>query len=438
MSPLYTYLAQYLRFQIAKENKLEMDFSKPEAQFQYESADVLADFVIENDLSEIDLVCLLLALVPHVQPHFLSRIVSEFFPEGGEFPEFGGCNGKQHRGIIPTGETAVYVLAGTDLRKRMEVKKYLSGQSPLFEKGILYFESVPTGEPPLSGKLLLDEEFSEWFCTGVHLRPKQGPGFPAQYLQTELNWEDLVLNESTLNEIKEIETWLKYNERLMNEFGMKGIVKPGFRVMFYGPSGTGKTLAASLLGKYTDRDVYRIDLSLVVSKYIGETEKNLASLFDKAANKNWILFFDEADAIFGKRTGVRDAHDKYANQEVSYLLQRIEAHPGLIILASNFKSNIDAAFTRRFQSIVEFDLPGHRERLLLWKSNLPKNIHLDSQINLEEISRKYELSGANIVNIIQYICLKQMEHKSPTIQLEHLLNGIKREYTKEGKLISGF
>jgi SpoVK/Ycf46/Vps4 family AAA+-type ATPase len=205
--------------------------------------------------------------------------------------------------------------------------------------------------------------------------------------------------------------------------------------MFYGPPGTGKTLTASLLGKYTNKDVYRIDLSMVVSKYIGETEKNLSSLFDKAINKDWILFFDEADSIFGKRTNVRDAHDKYANQEVSYLLQRIEAHPGLVILASNFKNNIDTAFTRRFQSIIEFEIPTHQERLRLWQNNLPNGIQLEDKLSLESLARKYSITGANIVNIIQYACLKTLSKEENVIREKYLIEGIRKEYLKEGKTL---
>src|SRR6185436_18277436 len=134
---------------------------------------------------------------------------------------------------------------------------------------------------------------------------------------------DLVLHPNTFKHIREIENWLLYNDTLW-QWGIGKKLKPGYRALFHGPPGTGKTLTATLLGKYTGRPVFRIDLSRVVSKYIGETEKNLASLFDKAEHKDWILFFDEADALFGKRTEIRDAHDKYANQEVSYLLQRIE------------------------------------------------------------------------------------------------------------------
>jgi SpoVK/Ycf46/Vps4 family AAA+-type ATPase len=342
---------------------------------------------------------------------------------------------KNHRGILPTGETAQFLVAGNDLENRISFYNYLHNQSYLYQKGIIKIESVPNGEPKLSGLLILEEEYIEKFITGKILKPQLSSTFPAQLIETQLDWEDLVLNSNTLNQIKEIETWLKFNEILLHEWDMKAKIKPGFRVMFYGTPGTGKTLTASLLGKYTQRDVYRIDLSMVISKYIGETEKNLSSLFDKAADKDWILFFDEADAVFGKRTNVRDAHDKYVNQEVSYLLQRIENHPGLVILASNFKTNIDTAFTRRFQSIIEFEVPSYGERLQLWKNNLPKGIKIAEDVNLNELSKKYDITGANIVNIIQYACLRTLEDKNESINLNHLLQGIKKEYAKEGKMM---
>jgi SpoVK/Ycf46/Vps4 family AAA+-type ATPase len=175
---------------------------------------------------------------------------------------------------------------------------------------------------------------------------------------------------------------------------------------------------------------------MVVSKFIGETEKNLSQLFDRAKNKDWILFFDEADALFGKRTNVRDAHDKYANQEVAYLLQRIENHNGLIILASNFKINIDEAFIRRFQSVIYFPLPSAAERLLLWKKTLPSTADQKSpsDADLSAIAKKYEITGAGIVNVVQYCCLESLASNSKEITVEQIKTGIEREYQKEGKV----
>lgn len=393
-------------------------------------------FTVEYDLSEAEIIAVLIALVPHIAPQFFNSIISEYLPKGGEFPEFGGVKGKNHRGILPTGETVLFILAGNDIEKRLELVNLFHDDHVFTKESILYLEHVPKGEPVMSGRLILETECIQLLTTGTILKPKMSSDFPAQRIETDMVWEDLVLNKKTLEEIKEIETWLQYNDILLHDWNMKSRIKPGYRVMFHGPPGTGKTLTANLLGKYTQRDVYRIDLSLVVSKYIGETEKNLSKLFDKANSKDWILFFDEADAIFGKRTNVRDAHDKYANQEVSYLLQRIEAHPGLVILASNFKSNIDTAFTRRFQSMIEFELPTYKERLALWENNMPKQIALEKSLSLEELAKKYEVTGANIVNIIQYACLKTIAKNHDSIQQSYILEAIKKEYQKEGKSLN--
>lgn len=205
--------------------------------------------------------------------------------------------------------------------------------------------------------------------------------------------------------------------------------------MFHGPPGTGKTLTASLLGKYAGKDVYKVDLSMVVSKFIGETEKNLANLFAKAENKDWILFFDEADALFGKRTNVRDAHDKYANQEVAYLLQRVEDYNGLVILASNFKSNIDEAFVRRFQSIIHFPMPSSRERLQIWENAFPPRVNLSKEADLGDIARTYELSGAGIMNVVQFCCLQALDKGSETVTLDMIKAGARKEFGKEGRAV---
>ncbi|WP_372756903.1 ATP-binding protein [Mariniflexile sp.] len=427
---LFNRLDSRLSFELRNVSKV-VEFPKLKA-----SKSVLESFILEEALNEDEVFVLLLALVPHIQPNFLSGIISDYFPAGGEFPEFGGVKGKNHRGVLPTAETAVFILAGNNPQKRLEAIKWIQFNNKLVQNNIVDIAPAPYGEPVLSGLLVLDNEYMQLFTTGEVSKPKMSANFPAELIDTDLEWSDLILNSKTLDHIKEIETWLKYNDVLLNDWKMKSRIKPGYRVMFHGAPGTGKTLTANLLGKYTNRDVYRIDLSLVVSKYIGETEKNLSKLFDKAKSKDWILFFDEADALFGKRTNVRDAHDKYANQEVSYLLQRIEAHPGLVILASNFKGNIDTAFTRRFQSVIEFELPTSEERLALWKNNLPKSIPLEKSISLETLAKKHEITGANIVNIIQHACLKTIAEKHSDIQHSYLLEGIKKEYQKEGKSLN--
>jgi hypothetical protein len=388
-------------------------------------------------LSDEEYLLILLALAPHVQPQFLDQIIQENLPQPGDFPQIGGVRGKHFRGFLPTGETALFLLAGEDLQKRMAVQR-LFGESHFFaKKGILHLEEVQD-EPRMSGRIILSQDCVDLLTLGQVTPPSLSMNFPAQRLETDMEWDDLVLPPETLLQIRELETWVRYNDVIMKDWGMRRKLKPGYRVLFHGPPGTGKTLTASLLGKYTGKDVFKIDLSMVVSKYIGETEKNLANLFTKAESKDWILFFDEADSLFGKRTEVRDAHDKYANQEVSYLLQRVENYDGLVILATNFRSNLDDAFTRRFQSIMHFPLPKAGERLLIWQKAFPQQIKLGGKVHLSEIAHKYELSGAEIMNVVQHCCLQSLADANnsapPLITESNLIESIRREFHKGGKL----
>jgi hypothetical protein len=377
----------------------------------------------------------LIALVPHVRPSFFDEIIAEHLPDGGDFPLFGGVRGSNHRGLLPTGETALYVLAGDSLRARLELHALLGSEHWFARRHVLWLESVREGEPVMSGRLVLDAELVEQLTTGTVSRPRFSSEFPAEHIETAMEWSDLVLNPSTVRQIRELEHWVVHNDTLMHEWGMKKRVKPGYRALFYGPPGTGKTLTATLLGKHTGRDVFRIDLSRVVSKYIGETEKNLSRLFDKAEHKSWILFFDEADALFGKRTDIRDAHDKYANQEAAYLLQRIEGYNGLVILASNQRANIDDAFVRRFQSVIHFPVPRPEERYELWLKALPTQIAIGSDIDWRQVASRYELTGAGIINVAHYCALEVLADTSLLLDLERLETAVLREYVKEGKVV---
>lgn len=389
-----------------------------------------------HEMEQADNVLLAIALAPHIQPDFYTSILQEFMPRGGEFPEFGGVKGKNHRGIIPTGETAQFILAGDNQEERLKVAARLKDDAPLVREGVLQLQPVPEGEPKMSGKLIMAQDYTDYFLTGKRSKPKFSPEFPAREITTELDWSDLVLTEGVKDQIEELRIWIAHNEVLMNDWNMSKKLKPGYRALFYGPSGTGKTLTATLLGKYTKKPVFRVDLSTVVSKYIGETEKNLERLFQKAKNRDWILFFDEADAIFGKRTGVKDAHDRYANQEVSYLLQRVEDFEGLVILSSNFKANIDEAFLRRFNAIIKFPFPTREERSKIAQKAFPGNIKFEKKTNIPGLIANYELSGGNIVNVVQYSCLKSIAKNSETIFQEDVLQAIKREIEKEGKVFT--
>jgi hypothetical protein len=394
----------------------------------------LTQFLFGNSLNAEEYIILLLALVPHIQPNFLDSIVQQYLPQGGDFPEIGGVKLNNHRGMLPTGETAQFILAGNELHDRLRITHYFSGEHLFQRQGILSLEGVKEGEPRMSGRILLSQEHIEWFTMGKIYSPVFSPEFPAKQINTAMDWDDLVLRPATQSYIHDIRIWLKHHHELHSDPVISRKLKRGYRALFYGPPGTGKTLTASLLGKQFDKEVYRIDLSQVVSKYIGETEKNLEKVFAKAENKNWILFFDEADSLFGKRSSISSSHDKYANQEVSYLLQRIEDFPGLIILASNFKNNIDQAFIRRFNAILHFPMPDASERLAIWQKNIPATIPVHPSVDFNLYATKYEFSGSAITNVMQYASLSALSRTEKCIQNDDIVNGIKRELIKEDKV----
>ncbi|MFL9912270.1 ATP-binding protein [Paraburkholderia sp. RL17-337-BIB-A] len=420
--------------------RLNVHFGKTE---QYVSKELnfrdddswIARFVNRKETGFHEFVTLMLALAPHFRPALLDNLIAACLPEGADFLEFGGMKGTHHRGVLPTGETVQFVLAGDDLEQGLEVRRILSNDHWLTRNRILWLEPVREGEPMMSGRLLVNPEIVEEIVTGKVSPPAFSLDFPAEHIETAMEWRDLILNPATGSQIREIENWITHNDTLLNEWGMRKRIKPGYRALFYGPPGTGKTLTATLLGKHTGKDVFRVDLSRVISKYIGETEKNLSRLFDKAENKNWILFFDEADALFSRRTDIRDAHDKYANQEVAYLLQRIEGYNGLVILASNQRANIDDAFVRRLQAIIPFPMPRPEERYEIWRKTFPAQIELADDIDWHRIAARHELTGASILNVTQFCAIDALARASRRVDLKSLEAAIKREYVKEGKIV---
>lgn len=394
-----------------------------------------AGFIRMHNLDFEERFLFALALAPHIKPELLDMFLVKNNATEQIYTEFGGKQGKNHSGFIPTGETAMFILAGSDLARRFSLQRCFDGLHKFSRENILQIETVDKNEPMLSGTLNVPQEVLDLCTTGEARKPNYSPEFPAILLETKMEWADLVLNHRVLQQLKEIETWVLHHHTLMKEWGMEKILKPGYKSLFHGPPGTGKTTTAALIGKKTGRDVYRIDLSQMVSKYIGETEKNLARVFDRAENKEWILFFDEADALFGKRTSTRDAHDRFANQQVSYLLQRIEDFNGLVILATNLKGNIDEAFVRRFQSMIHFPLPTAEERLRIWKNGFSASVELEKTIDLSEIADKYEISGGAIINIIQHCSLRALGRSSNLIKQSDIIEGIRREYQKSRRTL---
>ena len=209
----------------------------------------------------------------------------------------------------------------------------------------------------------------------------------------------------------------------------------GLNLLFVGSSGTGKTMAAELVASTLELELHRIDLSDIVSKYVGETEKNLEAMFLEAQDTNRILLFDEADALFGKRAEVRDSHDRYANIEVSYLLQKMEEYQGIAILTTNLRSNMDDAFLRRLHFVVEFPFPAEEQRLHIWRRVFPSQAPLHSDVDLAFMASQFRLAGGNIKNIAVAAAFLAA-YDGNGIEMRHLMQATRREYQKMGKLLT--
>lgn len=404
-----------------------------------EPPDVSADasaysrFVRHYDMAPVERFTLVAGLVPHIQPELFDCLLLKNSELDRGFTQFGGLRGQFHSGFLPTGETVLYLVAGADLAVRFHLQQLFDGNHFFARHNILTLKASAANEPFLAGQLVPSRTVVDYLTTSVVTAPTFSPEFPAQKIETTENWADLVLESHAVKQVQEILSWLTHGDTVMEEFGLGRRVKPGYRSLFYGPPGTGKSMTAALLGRESGYDVYRIDLSMVVSKFIGETEKNLARVFDYAGHHNWILFFDEADALFGKRTQTKDAHDRYANQETAYLLQRIEEYAGVAILATNQKNNIDDAFTRRFHTIIHFPLPTADQRYRIWQTAFGKDLAIEDERVLEDVAQAHEVSGGAIMNVARYAALKSAERGDRIIRRREIEAGIARELEKEGR-----
>ncbi|WP_025146695.1 ATP-binding protein [Pedobacter jeongneungensis] len=394
-----------------------------------------ADMVEKWNLDIYARLAIALSMAPHLRPEILDVFFTKNQMHDRGFTEFGGLTTKDYNGFLPTGETLCFLVTVKHPEMRYQLMELLGKENTLYKEDVLILAETESHLPWLSGQLSLSRSWFNYFLTGKKLMAENSASFPAQKISTAMEWEDVVLDHLVLTQINEITAWLAHGHTLMEDWGLAKKLKPGYRALFYGPPGTGKTLMATLIGKTTGREVYKIDLSMIVSKYIGETEKNLSKIFDVAQHQNWILFFDEADALFGKRTQADSANDRHANQQTAYLLQRIEDFPGVVILATNLKANMDEAFSRRFQSAIHFTMPSVHERYQLWQKAFSGVCKLEESINLEAIAEEYQMAGGAIINVLRYCALSAISRNDTVVNQQELLAGIIREFKKENKTV---
>jgi hypothetical protein len=314
----------------------------------------------------------------------------------------------------------------------------LAGQFVLTTGQIVAAASTAMSQALQEGRQLSSSDLFEAarLHSGSHL------GGLAHKIEPRYHWEDLVLPETPVTMLHELVGMVKSRPRVLEEWGLgrKLTSSLGVSALFTGPPGTGKTLAAQIIANELGIDLYRIDLSTIVSKYVGETEKNLEKIFNEAQTSNAILFFDEADSIFGKRSEVKDAQDRYANIEVGYLLQRMEAYDGIAILATNLRANLDEAFTRRLQFIINFPFPEEEHRQRIWEVLLPPQLPRAADLDLKLMASRFKLAGGSIRNCIVSAAFIAAEDHAPhedhcCVKMTHLMHGVRRELQKMGRLI---
>jgi len=380
---------------------------------------------------EGEIIITLLALTSSLMPSIFDTFKK--IEQTTQEPSLLGCFKHQESNTYhPTTRTALFLLAGKNIEKRIQIiQKYFQENSRLFKLNILkpLTKDVISEDCPLE----ISPEFLYEISLNQKFRYSYSSSFPASLYQTDETWDDLVLNPSVWDSLTDVKAWMKHYPELSKNSLYKG--SKGFKALFWGESGTGKTVSVGILGKEVGKDVYRIDLSQIVSKYVGETEKNLKYVFDLAQNKDWILFFDEGDALLGKRTDNKSANDRYGNQEIAYLLQRMEDFDGILFLCTNKKDNLDEAFKRRFHLRFEFSQPYPTVRYEIWVKAFEEFYFNNVPVEYAADKLK-DMNGAWIKSFARYCKIQALEDNSENAYVfdrEKFFRTLRNFYILQGK-----
>ena len=388
----------------------------------------LANFKHQYNLSDIEFVFLLTALITHIDQHLIERNVLSLLKANSDFPEIGGLRGTNQRHFIPTIQTALFIIAGNQRSKMLEARNIFNSEHRLIKDQVLIIEAPGKGEPFTNSVFSMEEEYISLFTTGKIEVPVYNSSFPAMYLITSAYWDSLVVNDLVKQGIMDVRTWLQNKNAYDHSIDLHHKRANGYKVLLHGPSGTGKTLTATLFGKDVNYKVFRIDLALLFSNNKEEIETIIENLFRKAERRTWILLINQAESLFEKNDVKNNLSAVYSNLFIPYLLERIDFFPGIVFFETNSIEKIDKTFLNKLQQKIEFTLPSILERKQLWSIYLPARFSLSKDVDIVKIAEKYSLTGAEISNSIESITIKAIKRNEYYITMEDIVSVIEGLY----------
>jgi len=392
-----------------------------------ETGSPYADTVKRWQVDIYSRLALALAMAPHIRPEVLDIFLGKSQVHDKGYTEFGGVTDKSHSGFLPTGQTLNFLISASKPELINETMSILGKDSILIQEQVLMLAPADKYAPRLSGLLAISLEWLDYFLTGRKGGPEYSAAFPAQILTTDMMWDDLVADQAIQAQLSEIKTWMADGDELMKKWGLDKKIKPGYKAVFYGAQGTGKTLAATLLGKDSGRDVYRADLAMISTGDTEKIEAQLYQLFSVAEGKNMILYFDNADILFEKQ-GTGNGHGYTL---AAYMQHYMESFPGVAILSAGHAVYTDSKLASLLQAFIHFTMPNANERYQLWQSALPRDIALSEDTDMRKIAEDHVLSGGSIMNAVRFCALASAKRNDSVIQRADILSGIEREMKKK-------
>jgi ATPase family associated with various cellular activities (AAA) len=387
-----------------------------------------AKFVNEHNLTALERLVLILGCSLYLRPEILHPLGQDNDIRRLSMTDAG----QQKLALSPTIETALFLAAHTNLQERVQAIQFFEPGHLFYRLSVFDMGASEPGESVFAASYQTAAAWRDLFLYGTWRAPRFSPHFPAHLIETTLGWDDLIVMLSTSDKIAEARESILAMPALRQDWKLGGIIPEGFRLLLHGDSGQGKTLTASLFGQLLKRPVYRIDVSAVASKWIGETMQRLDALFRTAENKDWILFFDEGDALLQQRsTEGGSESSRYSNMDAAFLLQRIESFNGIIIVATNLMQNIDRGFVRRFQSIIPFKPLDSEHQTLVWQRFWPHEQLAFPQLNnAVNLYLNYPLSPAAICNVIRRAATYSVTQKINAFPAELFERFVKDENLK--------